>query len=106
MKKSKQIIAVVLSLVLSLVFPFLGTNVAKAASVIYNNTEGSDGAYTYALWKDYGETSMTLNGNGKFECWWQNIGNALFRDIPHGSGKEDAAVRAGDHEEKRPVEGQ
>ena len=24
-------------------------------------------------------TSMTLNGGGNFSCWWDNIGNALFR---------------------------
>ena len=33
-------------------------------------------------------------------------GNALFRDIPHGSGKEDAAVRAVYREEEGAVEGQ
>ena len=80
MKKSKRVIAVVLSLLLCFGFPYFGNYNAKAATVLYNNTEGGDGAYTYALWKDYGETSMTLNGNGKFECWWQNIGNALFRE--------------------------
>ena len=32
------------------------------------------------LWKDYGDTSMTVKGGGTFECWWQNIGNALFRE--------------------------
>ncbi|MBR3484556.1 MAG: glycoside hydrolase family 11 protein, partial [Lachnospiraceae bacterium] len=53
---------------------------AKAAQVYYNNTEGNDGAYTYVLWKDYGDTSMTVKGGGTFECWWQNIGNALFRE--------------------------
>ena len=80
MRKSKRIIAVALSLLLCFGFPYLGNTEVKAATVLYNNTEGSDGAYTYALWKDYGETSMTVNGNGKFECWWQNIGNALFRE--------------------------
>ncbi|MBO4510051.1 MAG: glycoside hydrolase family 11 protein [Lachnospiraceae bacterium] len=80
MRKSKKIIAVVLSLLLSLNFPFLGNNAVKAATVLYNNAEGNDGAYTYVLWKDYGDTSMTVNGNGQFECWWQNIGNALFRE--------------------------
>jgi len=52
---------------------------ADAATVIYNNKTGTEGAYNYELWKDYGDTSMTLKGNGLFECWWENIGNALFR---------------------------
>ncbi len=79
MRKSKKIIAVVLSLILAFSFSFMGYN-AKAAQVYYNNTEGNDGAYTYVLWKDYGDTSMTVKGGGTFECWWQNIGNALFRE--------------------------
>ncbi|MDD5899897.1 MAG: glycoside hydrolase family 11 protein, partial [Lachnospiraceae bacterium] len=52
---------------------------AEAATVLYNNATGSEGRYNYELWKDYGDTSMTLKGNGLFECWWQNIGNVLFR---------------------------
>ena len=52
----------------------------KAADVIYDSREGRDGVYTYSLWKDYGNTKMTLNGDGKFECSWQDIGNALFRE--------------------------
>ena len=53
---------------------------ADAATVLYNNATGSEGSYNYELWKDYGDTSMTLKGNGLFECWWENIGNALFRN--------------------------
>jgi len=52
---------------------------ADAATVLYNNATGKEGNFDYELWKDYGSTSMTLKGNGLFECWWQNIGNALFR---------------------------
>ncbi|MBQ9766845.1 MAG: glycoside hydrolase family 11 protein [Lachnospiraceae bacterium] len=52
---------------------------ADAATVLYNNATGTEDGYDYELWKDYGSTSMTLNGGGKFECWWQDIGNALFR---------------------------
>ena len=52
---------------------------ADAATVLYNNATGTEGAYNYELWKDYGDTSMTLKGNGLFECWWENIGNVLFR---------------------------
>ena len=52
---------------------------ADAATVLYNNKTGSQDGYNYELWKDYGSTSMTLNAGGTFECWWENIGNALFR---------------------------
>ena len=52
---------------------------AEAATVLYNNATGYEGNYAYELWKDYGDTSMTLKGNGLFECWWENIGNVLFR---------------------------
>ena len=50
-----------------------------AAQTIYNNTTGNEDGYDYELWKDYGTTSMTLNGGGTFSCQWSNIGNALFR---------------------------
>ena len=65
----KKIIAAALSLLLCVGCLYYGAWVADAATVLYNNAEGNDGAYTYVLWKDYGDTSMTLNGNGKFECW-------------------------------------
>ena len=52
---------------------------AQAATTIYNEQTGQEDGYDYALWKDYGDTSMTLNGGGTFSCWWDNIGNALFR---------------------------
>lgn len=55
------------------------TATAEAATVLYDNATGSEGSYHYELWKDYGSTSMTLNGEGRFECWWEDIGNALFR---------------------------
>ncbi len=51
----------------------------QAASTYYNNTTTSSGGYDYTLWKDYGTTSMTVNGGGAFSCSWSNIGNALFR---------------------------
>ena len=75
---SKKLKGLLLALVLCLqvVVP---ASKAEAATVLYNNATGYEGNYAYELWKDYGSTSMTLKGNGLFECWWQNIGNALFR---------------------------
>lgn len=59
-----------------LVFPSV---TADAATTLYNNANGTQDGYNYELWKDYGTTSMTLNGGGTFSCQWSNIGNALFR---------------------------
>lgn len=53
--------------------------IVKAGQTLYNNATGTEGGYSYELWKDYGTTSMTLNGGGNFSCSWSNIGNALFR---------------------------
>jgi peptidoglycan/xylan/chitin deacetylase (PgdA/CDA1 family) len=51
----------------------------KAATTLTANKTGSQDGYDYELWKDYGNTSMTLNAGGTFSCQWSNIGNALFR---------------------------
>lgn len=51
----------------------------QAATTLYNNATGTIDGYNYELWKDSGNTSMTLNGGGKFSCSWSNINNALFR---------------------------
>ena len=51
----------------------------EAANTIYNNETNTQDGYDYELWKDSGNTSMTLNAGGAFECSWSNIGNALFR---------------------------
>ena len=80
MRKSKRVIAVLLIFLLCFGFPYLGNEPAKAATVLTESREGRDGEYTYSLWKDYGNTSMTVNGDGKFECSWKDIGNALFRE--------------------------
>ena len=48
-------------------------------SVLTENNLGSVDGYDYELWKDRGDTSMTLNGEGLFSCEWENINNALFR---------------------------
>lgn len=73
-KKLMGALALVLCLVIS-----APSIVAQAATTIYNEKTGQEDGYDYALWKDYGDTSMTLNGGGTFSCWWDNIGNALFR---------------------------
>ena len=50
-----------------------------AAQVITENTTGTQDGYDYELWKDNGNTTMTLDGGGTFSCQWSNINNALFR---------------------------
>ncbi len=50
-----------------------------AGPTYYDNKTGNEDGYDYELWKDYGNTSMTLNGGGAFSCSWSNIGNCLFR---------------------------
>ena len=80
LKGYRKILVVVLSVALALEFPYLGEKDVKAATVVYENIEGRDGDYTYSLWKDTGDTTMTINGNGQFECEWENINNALFRE--------------------------
>ncbi len=75
---SKKLKGLLLALVLCLQVVVPATK-ADAATVLYNNATGYEGNYAYELWKDYGDTSMTLKGNGLFECWWENIGNVLFR---------------------------
>ncbi len=77
-KGSKTIIAAIVVMVL--LVNLLASGIAVEAAEIYNNFEGRDGEYTYSLWKDYGTTCMSLKGNGTFECSWENIGNALFRE--------------------------
>jgi hypothetical protein len=59
--------------------PSLTVQTVQAATTLYNNATGTQDGYNYELWKDYGTTSMTLNGGGAFDCSWSNIGNALFR---------------------------
>lgn len=46
---------------------------------IAENTLGSIDGYDYELWKDRGNTEMTLEGGGTFRCDWSDINNALFR---------------------------
>ena len=49
------------------------------ATAITENELGTVDGYDYELWKDYGTTSMTLDGGGTFTCNWSDINNALFR---------------------------
>lgn len=74
----KKLAAALLSLAVSATTLFAPITV-KAANTIYNNETGNQDGYDYELWKDTGNTSMTLNAGGTFECSWSNINNALFR---------------------------
>ena len=76
MKKKILGVLVALTMCLTLVAPSVKV---QAAQTFYNNTTGNEDGYDYELWKDSGSTSMTIKGGGNFECWWENIGNALFR---------------------------
>lgn len=78
MKLKKSLKGVLLSVVLcaQLLMP---TTSVQAAETLYDNEIGTQDGYSYELWKDYGTTSMTLNGGGTFSCQWSDIGNALFR---------------------------
>ncbi|SES72923.1 glycoside hydrolase family 11 protein [[Clostridium] polysaccharolyticum] len=79
----KKILGICAAALLSLSTVFTGPvtvdTTIQAATVLYNNSTGTQDGYNYELWKDYGTTSMTLNGGGAFDCSWSNIGNALFR---------------------------
>ena len=52
---------------------------ATGETVITENTLGSADGYDYELWKDRGDTSMTLKGEGLYSCEWKDINSALFR---------------------------
>lgn len=57
----------------------VNSSTAKAATTYYNNKTGNEDGYDFELWKDTGNTKMTINGAGNFSCEWSNINNALFR---------------------------
>lgn len=76
MQRKKLMGVVAFLLCLTLILPVVPV---QAATTLYNETTGKEDGYDYALWKDYGTTSMTLTGGGTFSCQWSNIGNALFR---------------------------
>lgn len=74
----RKVTAIIATLVLCITM-FVPDTLVQAAQVLYNNATGNQDGYSYELWKDYGTTSMTLNGGGSYDCSWSNIGNALFR---------------------------
>ncbi len=67
-----------LALAVLMSFAFLLSDVGGLQAAT-NNQKGTEDGWDWELWKDYGNTNMTLNGNGLFSCTWSNIGNALFR---------------------------
>ena len=52
---------------------------ASADMTFYDNKTGEEDGYAYELWKDTGNTRMTITGDGSFSCEWSNINNCLFR---------------------------
>lgn len=76
MKRKLKTMLLSMLICVSLIMP---STFVQAAQTIYDNEIGTQDNYNYELWKDYGTTSMTLNGGGTFSCQWSNIGNALFR---------------------------
>ena len=77
MKKKSNLLCVLLTFLLCMMI--IPASAASAATVITENKIGSEDGYDYELWKDSGNTSMTLTGGGTFSCEWSNINNALFR---------------------------
>lgn len=76
--KNKRVKAVLLTVAmcLQLIGPAMSVH---AADTIYNNKTGTQDGFDFELWKDTGNTSMTLNPGGTFSCQWSNINNCLFR---------------------------
>jgi hypothetical protein len=66
---------------LSLIMAFLVMIFECYNCEIYLDTNkiGDIDGYTYENWKDNGVTYMTLLGEGRFSCGWNNINNAVFR---------------------------
>ncbi len=63
---------------ITLIFMLMAVNVS-AATTITKNTTGIIDGYDYELWKDSGNTIMTINGGGAFSCSWNDINNAMFK---------------------------
>ncbi|QJD82879.1 glycoside hydrolase family 11 protein [Cohnella herbarum] len=76
MKQRRTKLFFALLLCLALTVPTL---IVHAATTITSNQTGTQDGYDYELWKDSGNTSMTLNSGGAFSAQWSNINNALFR---------------------------
>jgi endo-1,4-beta-xylanase len=52
---------------------------AQTSITLTSNASGTFDGYYYELWKDSGNTTMTVYTQGRFSCQWSNINNALFR---------------------------
>ena len=52
---------------------------SASGRVLTENATGKEGDYSFELWKDKGDTTMTLGEGGNFSCEWSKINNALFR---------------------------
>nr|AGU99224.1 xylanase XynHAD4 [bacterium enrichment culture clone HAD4] len=52
---------------------------AQTSITLTSNASGTFDGYYYELWKDTGNTTMTVYTQGRFSCQWSNINNALFR---------------------------
>lgn len=73
----KKLLKVLLAVLMCLV---LGNPLyAQAAITLTSNASGTYDGYYYELWKDSGNTTMTVDTGGRFSCQWSNINNALFR---------------------------
>lgn len=55
------------------------TPLSSDLTVIKETEIGQIDSWDYELWKDRGDTEMTLEGDGTFTCRWSDISNALFR---------------------------
>ncbi len=51
----------------------------EIGTVVTENTLGNIDGCDYELWKDKGNTTMTLSGGGTYDCDWSDINSALFR---------------------------
>lgn len=78
MKNFKQTFRVILATALAAI-TLCGCSPKAEPLVLTDSTIGERDGYGYELWKDYGDTTMTITDNGKFSCEWSNINNALFR---------------------------
>lgn len=76
MKQKKVKLFLSMFMIMTMIFPAFSV---QAATTITNNQTGTQDGYNYELWKDSGNTSMTLDSGGTFSCQWSNINNALFR---------------------------
>lgn len=76
MKRKRKKLFLTVLICIALTIPAV---MVQAATTITSNQTGTQDGYDYELWKDSGNTSMTLNSGGAFSAQWSNIGNALFR---------------------------